>query len=590
MISFRNIHLAFDEVLIESGDLEIKDGLVTVLVGSSGSGKTSLLHELGLLTDNLSGMYTFEKRLINDFSYDERRGLLKNEITLVFQDVHLFNTMTIAQNIFYAAKFAGRTMAQEDMHQYMDYVDLGLDLNTIVADMSGGERQRLAIICGMVKDAKVFLFDEPTAYLDKENKEKIVDIVCRLAHEMHKMVLIASHDAILIEVGDAVYCIEEKQVSCTKQPTAVSICDKEKSQSKAPIDKPTLKHFVKDSVSTKKLRWLLSIIISIVLSGFVLFFVFSTSYQQTTGNTLLESMNRQLLIEKTDEKEYTRTDKIDLQVALTDYKVYSLVELQGQCLQDSQVQEVTIMPYFSNTFTKGNIYKEIDKQKNIYCSYELYRMLQQEDSLLQVFDTTSPIAFAGVAKPSVTNSKTVFLPYAQYLALYQNAGLDIMDYPVKQMVIPINEVLDIKAVQDILPSKYMVMGLEDYQLGIALMALFSSTTVLFTWLIGFVALLVYQMYSMLNQKKDFALLEVYGLHFKQLVYMNAYKDGCWLIKVMLFSIGIVCAITVLTQTFTLSLLYQTILLVGIHGMVIFLLEIVAFIVLLKKISPSQLLR
>ena len=214
MIELTNIELSFGKrQLIEKGDTCIPYQQVTLLRGESGSGKTSLLMDIGLLAHQAKMNYLFDGIDINTCHEKQRSYLRQNEISFIFQENYLFEHLNLIENIYFYAHLIHRQISEEEIREYLDFVDLDLDFQTSLKSMSGGERQRLAIVCGIVKDAKLFIFDEPTSYLDNENKQKIISIIQNLAYQKGKMVLVASHDDAFVEIADQIYEIKDMNLS-----------------------------------------------------------------------------------------------------------------------------------------------------------------------------------------------------------------------------------------------------------------------------------------------------------------------------------------------------------------------------------------
>lgn len=217
MIKLSDICLSFDNnILIEKSDMDIPYGIVTLLKGESGCGKSSLLMNIGLLSRQANMNYYFDDININKVNEKTLCSMKQSSISFVFQETYLFEHLNLIENIQFYASLSHRNVDNDYIREQLDFVGLDLDFNTRISSMSGGEKQRLAVVCGILKDAKLFIFDEPTAYLDEENKQIIISIIKRLAHEKNKMVLIASHDEVLVNISDQIYEFQNHHIICTK--------------------------------------------------------------------------------------------------------------------------------------------------------------------------------------------------------------------------------------------------------------------------------------------------------------------------------------------------------------------------------------
>ncbi|ECA3795637.1 ATP-binding cassette domain-containing protein, partial [Salmonella enterica subsp. enterica serovar Aqua] len=185
---------------------------VTALVGMSGCGKTSVLRLVSRLYDYNSGEIKIGGYNIKDVSTKS----LFNKISIVFQDVTLFNT-SIMENIR-----LGRTIAsdeevryaarQANCEEFIDRLPDGYDsvIGENGAMLSGGERQRLSIARAFLKDAPVIILDEISASLDVDNEKKIQDSLNKLIK--NKTVLIISHRLKSVENADKIVVIGEGKV------------------------------------------------------------------------------------------------------------------------------------------------------------------------------------------------------------------------------------------------------------------------------------------------------------------------------------------------------------------------------------------
>ena len=218
MISLTDINLSFGEHrLIESGKLNIPYSQVTLLQGESGCGKTTLLMSIALLHTQMSMNYNFDELNVLKIDKKEQCLIRQNDISIIFQENYLFEHLTLIENIQFHADLAGNKMSEDEIRKYLDFVKLDLDFHTNIKSMSGGEKQRLAVVCGIVKNAKLFIFDEPTAYLDEDNKKIILSIIQQLAYDFNKMVIVASHDDSFLNIADQIYTIIDLKVIPLKE-------------------------------------------------------------------------------------------------------------------------------------------------------------------------------------------------------------------------------------------------------------------------------------------------------------------------------------------------------------------------------------
>ena len=137
MIALSNITLKFEHTLIKRGAITIPDNLITVITGKSGSGKTSLLYLIGLISSNTSYEYIFDGKSIDLKSDTKLSNVRKKQIGYVFQDNSLIESLSIADNIKHSAKIAGHTLSEDEVVDYLTQVHLDVDCSKYPRILSG---------------------------------------------------------------------------------------------------------------------------------------------------------------------------------------------------------------------------------------------------------------------------------------------------------------------------------------------------------------------------------------------------------------------------------------------------------------------
>lgn len=210
-IEFKHVAFSYDTdtPVLRDVSFTANQGEVTALVGSSGSGKTSILRLISRLYDCDSGQILIDGKDIKNISTES----LFKDISIVFQDVTLFNT-TILDNI----RLGRENATDEDVKEAakaancMDFIEkLPKGFNTVIgengAELSGGERQRLSIARAFLKDAPILILDEISASLDVDNEKKIQDSLNKLIK--NKTVIIISHRLKSVEKVDKIVVLED---------------------------------------------------------------------------------------------------------------------------------------------------------------------------------------------------------------------------------------------------------------------------------------------------------------------------------------------------------------------------------------------
>lgn len=192
-------------------NLTLSGGELTLLMGPSGSGKTTLLSVLGCMLTPVEG--TVQICGISTAGADpERLAKLRREhIGFIFQSYHLFPTLAAADNVRIALDVRGEHggSAKARAAEALARVGLSHKLRSYPGELSGGEQQRVAIARAIVGNPSVILADEPTAALDGENGNAIMNILAEVAKDSHRGVLVVTHDSRLLPFADRIVYIED---------------------------------------------------------------------------------------------------------------------------------------------------------------------------------------------------------------------------------------------------------------------------------------------------------------------------------------------------------------------------------------------
>lgn len=193
--------------------IRVPKGALTILKGRSGSGKTTLLNILGALDLPTSGSVLLDGRDITALN-DQRRTLLRRmEIGFVFQSVALIPMMTALENVEFAlrlTKYKGNR--RERAMECLRLVGLSQRAQHMPQELSGGEQQRVAVARGIVHSPKVLFADEPTGELDTNTGLQVVKIFKELTQREGVTIVMTTHDTGLMEIGDAVYELEDGEI------------------------------------------------------------------------------------------------------------------------------------------------------------------------------------------------------------------------------------------------------------------------------------------------------------------------------------------------------------------------------------------
>jgi len=181
------------ESVVEDISLQIAAGECVVITGSSGSGKTTLLSLLSGLDRPSSGRILLAGRDITDLGEDQLAPV-RNEMTgFVFQAFHLVPSLNALENVMFPAELRRDKEAAEKAAILLKRVGLWERRQNFPQQLSGGEKQRVAICRALINAPKIVFADEPTGNLDSENSQAIIELLMELHREHRTTLLMATH-------------------------------------------------------------------------------------------------------------------------------------------------------------------------------------------------------------------------------------------------------------------------------------------------------------------------------------------------------------------------------------------------------------
>ncbi len=217
-IQLKAVRKAYGAVEVIKGiDLDIKNGEFMVFVGPSGCGKSTLLRLISGLESITSGDLLFDGKLVNNVLPSERG------IAMVFQSYALYPHMTVYDNMAFGMKLAKATKEEMDARVRKAAAMLQIDhlLDRLPKQLSGGQRQRVAIGRAIVRDPRVFLFDEPLSNLDAALRVATRLEIAKLHHDMHDVTMIyVTHDQVeAMTLADRICVLRDGKVEQVGTPS-----------------------------------------------------------------------------------------------------------------------------------------------------------------------------------------------------------------------------------------------------------------------------------------------------------------------------------------------------------------------------------
>ena len=211
LIKVQGLEKSFGDLHVLKGiDAEIIRGDVMVVVGASGSGKSTFLRCLNLLEQPTGGTITFEGVNITDPSVNI--NLHRQKMGMVFQQFNLFPHKTVLKNMTLGPiKLLHQSRAEAEKHalELLERVGLADKANAYPNQLSGGQKQRVAIVRALAMNPDVMLFDEPTSALDPEMVGEVLEVMKQLAREGMTMVVVTHEMGFAREVGSQIVFVDE---------------------------------------------------------------------------------------------------------------------------------------------------------------------------------------------------------------------------------------------------------------------------------------------------------------------------------------------------------------------------------------------
>ena len=200
MIQIKDLHKSYKMGssslhVLKGINLTVEEGVLVAIMGSSGSGKSTVLNIIGMLDLLDDGSYELDNVLIKDLDETKAAKYRNKFLGFIFQSFNLINYKTAVENVSLPLYYQGmkRAERQEKALKYLTSVGL-LDWAThLPSELSGGQKQRVAIARAMASEPKLLLADEPTGALDTQTSNEVMDLIQKINQE-GKTILVVTHE------------------------------------------------------------------------------------------------------------------------------------------------------------------------------------------------------------------------------------------------------------------------------------------------------------------------------------------------------------------------------------------------------------
>ena len=205
MIEIKNTHKSYGSLEVLKGiDAVIEQGEIVSIVGASGAGKTTLLQIVGTLDKPDCGEILYDGRRVDNLPDREMARFRNGNIGFVFQFHQLLPEFTALENVMIPALIGGgnQSDAEQEAKRILDFLSLSDRLGHKPAQLSGGEKQRVAVARALINRPSVILADEPSGSLDSKNKIELHKLFFDLRDEFKQTFVIVTHDETLARMTD----------------------------------------------------------------------------------------------------------------------------------------------------------------------------------------------------------------------------------------------------------------------------------------------------------------------------------------------------------------------------------------------------
>lgn len=449
-------------------------GFVSI-VGKSGCGKSTIFNIVSLLDKKNSGKVLYQNKDIDKFLEKERNLYLQNEIALITQSYNLIEELSVLDNILLASEIANKNKDKSfiDAKILLKKFNLLKLMNQKIKNLSGGEKQRVALSRALINNPKIILADEPTGALDSKNSKIVCDYLKELSKDL--LIIFISHNSLLVnKYSDVILKLENKKLHIKRNKIKEKKLNKKTSnlnKNKVFWHKKILKifaktHLIKNCISVISFAFSLASVIS------------SLSYYSNYPNVIKNVSDNLIsnnygLISKTNEyqiensnlifKKITRPEYQDLSfiieevpsIFITQNLSYFLPSFIDVNINGVRYDDIEFIPYYNPRFIAKNKLKTSNDFHDIYINDVLKNRLNNIDKLsinyvdefvIETFDESKPRinetyklnvklnVVDVIDELSFLNTPKIYYSYSAFKYFLSNYEFDNISYYYKRVV------------------------------------------------------------------------------------------------------------------------------------------------------------
>ena len=192
--------------------MALRKGEFVVIVGASGSGKSTMLHILGSVDKPTAGKVLVDGEDISKLDPTKSAIFRRRKVGLVYQFYNLIPTLTVRKNILMPLLLDKRKVNEEYFEQVVNQLGIEDKLEMIPSQLSGGQQQRVAIARALIYRPAILLADEPTGNLDQKNSKEIIEMMKISNRNLKQTILLITHDEKIALEADRIITIEDGRI------------------------------------------------------------------------------------------------------------------------------------------------------------------------------------------------------------------------------------------------------------------------------------------------------------------------------------------------------------------------------------------